>query len=80
MSYMFNIDVHKYFSRKSSDWNIIDFLEECDLEPCRRKIQEYLLSLETISNMEKGQRRETAQKLFYRYKQASWNFFMKLFE
>ncbi|CAG8659544.1 23937_t:CDS:10 [Cetraspora pellucida] len=47
--------VHKYFSRKSSDWNIIDFLEECDLETYRKKIEEYLLSLETIVKMEKDQ-------------------------
>lgn len=66
--------VHKYFSRKSSDWNIIDFLEECDLEPYRKKIEEYILSLEAIVKMEKDQRRENAQRLLDKYKQASLNF------
>ncbi|CAG8527778.1 7277_t:CDS:2, partial [Cetraspora pellucida] len=55
---------------KSSSWNIVDFLEECDLEPYRKKIEEYLLSLETIVKMEKDQRRENAQKLLDKYKQA----------
>ncbi|CAG8716399.1 1040_t:CDS:2, partial [Scutellospora calospora] len=38
-----------------SDWNIIDFLEECDLELYRKKIEEYLLSLKTIIKIEKDQ-------------------------
>ncbi|CAG8628119.1 1182_t:CDS:2, partial [Acaulospora morrowiae] len=57
--------------RKSSDWNIIDFLEECDWEPYRRKIEEYLLSLETIVKMERDQRGENAQRLIDKYKQAT---------
>ena len=66
--------IHKYFSRKSSNWNITDFLEECDLEPYRKKIEEYLLSLKTIVKMEKDQRRENAQKLLDKYKQVSLSF------
>ncbi|CAG8816208.1 17910_t:CDS:2, partial [Dentiscutata erythropus] len=41
----------------------------CELEPYRKKI-EYLLSLELIVKMEKDQRRENAQKLLNKYKQA----------
>ncbi|CAG8600442.1 2437_t:CDS:2 [Diversispora eburnea] len=67
--------IHEYFERKASEWNIIDFLEECDLEPYTKKIEEYLKCLETIVNTEKDQRHEKAQELLDNYKQATkeWN-------
>ncbi|CAG8578319.1 15975_t:CDS:2, partial [Acaulospora morrowiae] len=69
--------IHGYFKRKSSEWNILDFLKECDLEPCTLKLEEYILSLKTISNTEEGQRHEKAQELLNNYMQASLNFFAK---
>ncbi|PKY40108.1 hypothetical protein RhiirA4_394265, partial [Rhizophagus irregularis] len=29
---------HKYFDRDSSNWNILDFLNVCDVEPFDNKI------------------------------------------
>ncbi|GES84158.1 hypothetical protein GLOIN_2v1495217 [Rhizophagus clarus] len=48
--------IHKYFERKTSEWNIIGFLGECNIEPFRKKIKCYLLSLESIPNTEEGRR------------------------
>ncbi|CAG8807109.1 34772_t:CDS:2, partial [Racocetra persica] len=46
--------------RRVSEWGIIEFLNECNLE-----------SLEIIMNTEKGQRRKKAVELFNLYKMAS---------
>ncbi|CAG8469939.1 12091_t:CDS:2, partial [Acaulospora colombiana] len=54
-----------------SDWDIIRFLNECNLEPYTKKIDCYLKSLLVISNTEDGQRRLKAQELLDLYKQES---------
>ncbi|CAB4402556.1 unnamed protein product [Rhizophagus irregularis] len=43
-------------SEKTSEWNIIGFLNECNIETFRRKIYCYLKSLENIANTEEGRR------------------------
>ncbi|CAB4411216.1 unnamed protein product [Rhizophagus irregularis] len=57
--------MHKYFDRKPTNWNIWEFLEECDEKTFQRKIEVYLLSLETIADTclktEKDPRYEMAQ-------------------
>ena len=63
---------NKYFGRKTSDWNILEFLKECEEEPFDLKIDCYIKSLENISNREGDNcRREKAQALLDRYKKAS---------
>ncbi|CAG8505045.1 15406_t:CDS:2 [Dentiscutata erythropus] len=64
--------VHKYFKHKYSDWNIVGFLNNCDLEPFQRKIDAYIKSLEKI-NMEKGGRQRKARLLFGRYRKAHFS-------
>ncbi|PKK56879.1 hypothetical protein RhiirC2_418334 [Rhizophagus irregularis] len=59
---------YEYFDRKSSKWNIIGFLNECDLEPFQRKIDCYLKCLDTIFESEHGMRKETAKNLLDNYK------------
>lgn len=66
---------YEYFDRKSSKWDIIGFLNECDLEPFQRKIDCYLKCLDTIFESEHGVRKETAKKLLDNYKLASKLFF-----
>ncbi|GBB96861.1 hypothetical protein RclHR1_28560003 [Rhizophagus clarus] len=62
--------IHKYFERKTSEWNIIGFLGECNIEPFRKKIKCYLLSLESIPNTEEGRRCDKARQLIRNYKQG----------
>ncbi|CAI2180659.1 6736_t:CDS:2 [Funneliformis geosporum] len=52
--------LHKYFEQKTSEWNILGFLESCDLEPYSKKIKEYLIK---IADTDEDQRRERAWKL-----------------
>lgn len=66
--------IHKYFNRKCSKWNIVDFLNECDLEPFDKKIDDYLKSLQNIK-AEKGMRRKKANQLLDLYRKARKNFF-----
>ncbi|CAI2183699.1 6157_t:CDS:10, partial [Funneliformis geosporum] len=64
-------EVHKYFDRKPMKWNIREFLDECGEETFQRKIEVYLLSLETIADSlesEKGPRYDMAKKLLAKYK------------
>ncbi|CAJ0636176.1 13450_t:CDS:2 [Entrophospora sp. SA101] len=42
--------VHEYFKSASEEWNIQDFLEQCDVEPFDQKIDCYIKSLEAIVN------------------------------
>lgn len=64
--------MHKYFDRKPTNWNIWEFLEECDEKTFQRKIEVYLLSLETIADTclktEKDLRYEMAQLLLDKHK------------
>jgi len=62
------------FQRKASNWNIIGFLNECDLEPYRQKIEEYIISLEMIVRTEKRQRKEQTWNLMDNYKKGKLNF------
>ncbi|CAG8674551.1 5810_t:CDS:10, partial [Acaulospora morrowiae] len=61
---------YEYFDRKSSKWDIIEFLNECDLEPFQKKIDCYLKCLEAIFANEHGVRKEKAKKLIDNYKLA----------
>jgi hypothetical protein len=63
--------VHQFFDRKSSDWNVEDFLKECDIEEFEHQIGIYLRSLESIANHEDGCKREQAQRLLNRYREES---------
>ncbi|CAG8461059.1 7382_t:CDS:10 [Acaulospora morrowiae] len=56
-------EIHKYFVRGESRWNITDFLNECELEPFEQKIYCYTKSLKNISNNVKDCRRKSAQWL-----------------
>ena len=69
--------VHKYFERKASEWNIVAFLYECELEPCERKIDCYLSSLENIDNGENDSKSIKAQLLLARYREVSMSFLLK---
>src|SRR4051812_45381424 len=68
--------VHEYFDRKSSEWNIISFLEECDVESFTNKIGYYLTSLESIIDKKDGNRSIRARELHDRYKQVSSRIFL----
>jgi hypothetical protein len=62
---------YKYFDRRSSEWDILGFLNESeDMEPFDSKMDCYTKCLETIANCEKGFRRERAQLLLDRYKKV----------
>ncbi|PKC63454.1 hypothetical protein RhiirA1_422686, partial [Rhizophagus irregularis] len=62
---------HKYFDRKSSEWNITGFLEECEVESLELKIDRYLKSLEDIIKYEQGNRFQRAQTLLDRYREGT---------
>ena len=64
-----NSEVHKYFERKASDWNIRGFLDECEEKHFKRKIEVYCLSLENI--IKRNQEHDKAQLLLDRYKKES---------
>ena len=75
-------NVHKYFDRASEEWEIRDFLENCDIEPFEQKIDCYTKSLEEIANNEGGSREKRAQLLLNRYKKkasisAFWAFYVR---
>jgi hypothetical protein len=60
--------IHKYFEREASKWNILDFLNECDIEPFERKIDCYTSSLDIIVNNKEDRGCEKAQKLLEKYR------------
>ena len=63
---------HKYFERAYSDWNILGFLNECEVEPFDQKLSYYISCLKKIANnKEEGYRHKKAQALLDRYKKAS---------
>ena len=68
---MNNKIMNEYFKRKSSEWNISDFLEECGIEEFKQKIEVYLISLKTIANTHQDKRSKRAQELLDNYKKAS---------
>ncbi|CAG8785243.1 11074_t:CDS:2, partial [Dentiscutata erythropus] len=64
-------EMYEFFKRNSDKWNIIDFLNECYMEPFERKIYQYLRCLDTIAGRDKGKRKERAETLLNRYREAS---------
>ncbi|RIA80406.1 hypothetical protein C1645_866873 [Glomus cerebriforme] len=64
-------NVHKYFDRVSEEWEIRDFLKNCDIEPFEQKIDCYIKSLEEIVKKEGGSREKKAQLLLNRYKKKA---------
>ncbi|GBB97123.1 hypothetical protein RclHR1_02920008 [Rhizophagus clarus] len=61
----------EYFNRKDPEsWTVVDFLNECDLEPFNRKIDFYVKSLETFTKSDQVSKRERAQMLLDRYKKS----------
>ena len=65
--------IHEYFNRKHTEWSITGFLNECNEEPFRFKVDIYLKSLVNIINSDQGKKREKAQALFDKYKMACEN-------
>ncbi|CAG8575070.1 7111_t:CDS:2 [Acaulospora morrowiae] len=61
--------IHEYFDTTYSQWNICDFLNECDLEPFGQKIACYIRSLGIIVSCETDHRRERAKELLDKYKE-----------
>ncbi|CAG8588242.1 3265_t:CDS:2 [Paraglomus brasilianum] len=46
--------MHEFFNREPENWNILAFLEECNLPLFKQKIELYLTSLEAISDTQKA--------------------------
>ncbi|CAG8511117.1 9956_t:CDS:2 [Cetraspora pellucida] len=53
-------EYYEYFERKPSKWDIIEFLEQCDLKPC----------LGYIARGEQKERKEKAEELLRRHSKA----------
>jgi len=68
--------IHEYFDRRSSEWTITSFLDECEAQSFPNQIGQYLTSLETIAKNENGKRSEKALQLYKQYKQASIKMFL----
>ncbi|GBC05916.1 hypothetical protein RclHR1_00650035 [Rhizophagus clarus] len=66
---------HKYFERACSDWNIIGFLKECELEPFDQKLSFYISCLEKLTNSQEKHRRKKAQALLDQYRKVSFIIF-----
>ncbi|CAG8728163.1 15536_t:CDS:10, partial [Funneliformis caledonium] len=49
----------EYFNRKPENWSILDFLNECDLEPFDRKIDFYIKSLRAIADSDQDSLKES---------------------
>ncbi|CAB4390674.1 unnamed protein product [Rhizophagus irregularis] len=56
--------MHYYFNRRPSNWNINDFLNECNLKTTRAKLGLYIKCLETIAggNNEDSQKKKLLNK------------------
>jgi hypothetical protein len=52
------MSVHEYFNRNHESWSILDFLNECKLEPFDQKIDCYIKSLKSIAELDHGNRQE----------------------
>nr|CAG8668960.1 7504_t:CDS:2 [Entrophospora candida] len=59
-----------YFDRKSSKWNIIDFINETDIKSFDAAIDFYIKTLEKTSNNEQGAQQKRALELLDRYRKA----------
>ncbi|CAG8700539.1 11976_t:CDS:2, partial [Acaulospora morrowiae] len=58
---------YEYFAQKPSKWDIIEFLEQCDLEPYGKKVDRYIRCLRCIARGEQKKRKEKAEELLRRY-------------
>jgi hypothetical protein len=63
--------LNDYFNRKYTLWNITGFLDESQLEPWEKKIEDYVINLEQIVKYDKDGRRNKAQKLLDKYRNVS---------
>ncbi|KAF0450535.1 hypothetical protein F8M41_002161 [Gigaspora margarita] len=63
--------IYKYFDRKLSEWNILSFLEECELEQFDLKVDCYIKSLECFSNSQTGCRNKRVKILLENYKEGN---------
>ncbi|CAG8714363.1 9570_t:CDS:2, partial [Acaulospora morrowiae] len=63
-------NVHEYFKRSYEDWNIREFLEECNVEPLEQKIDCYIKSLQEIVKYGNENGKKRAQRLLDRYKKG----------
>jgi hypothetical protein len=59
---------HKYFERKPETWNIIDFLNECEVEPYDLKIDTQKASLMTSKEGELEKRNRFSTDLCWQVK------------
>ncbi|CAB4482601.1 unnamed protein product [Rhizophagus irregularis] len=62
--------IHEYFKKNPTNWNFIDFLNECDTEPFDAKVDKYTKGLEKIANNQQGERTERAQLLLICFKKG----------
>ncbi|CAG8668622.1 23488_t:CDS:2 [Cetraspora pellucida] len=60
-----------YFEQKPSKWDIIEFLEQCDLEPYGKKVDRYIRCLRCIACGEQKKRKEKAEELLRRYSKGN---------
>ncbi|RHZ76319.1 hypothetical protein Glove_199g193 [Diversispora epigaea] len=62
--------IHEFFNRDPENWDILSFLEECNLPVFKQMTESYTTSLEVISNTQKGPRSERADKLLHQYREG----------
>ncbi|CAG8838889.1 29477_t:CDS:1, partial [Racocetra persica] len=61
--------IHEYFNQANVKWDIIDFLEKCELERFCDKIAMYLKSLEELANNNEDRgRKKRAKQLIALYR------------
>ncbi|RIB00643.1 hypothetical protein C2G38_1139351 [Gigaspora rosea] len=66
--------IHEYFNRKSAEWTIIGFLNECEEGTFRKKIDSYLKSLQNIVDLDpERKRKERARELLDAYKERPYH-------
>ncbi|CAB4445458.1 unnamed protein product [Rhizophagus irregularis] len=63
-------EYYEYFKKNPTNWNFIDFLNECDTEPFDAKVDKYTKGLEKIANNQQGERTERAQLLLNCFKKG----------
>ncbi|CAG8685954.1 6487_t:CDS:2, partial [Funneliformis caledonium] len=70
---MSEVNYMNYFTKKHLDWDVIDFLEKCDLEPFDKKVNQYIRCLDFIADDKDEQvcRRRKADALLKRYRNGS---------
>ncbi|CAG8744165.1 4838_t:CDS:2, partial [Funneliformis caledonium] len=66
----------QYFSCSSENWNIRDFLEECDLELFEQKIDCYIKSLKAFVNDKRVNRKDKAQKLLDNFRKKATSYLL----